>query len=324
MRNRGLPIDVTLTIARSCVLVCAAACVSCRIVTPAPDAPAPFLAESSAVQVYAVGDIADCRREPPERTAAARTARLLPVGATVLGLGDMAYEYADTRTLTACFEPTWGRHRANMIAIAGNHDRPGGQAVDFLRYFGLAADPQGFIAYERDIAPGWRLIGLDSNVSGEPLRRQYEWLQRTLDENSARRDAGSRQCLLVLWHAPLFSSGWHRGSGARMRPFWELLDAHAADLVLSGHEHFYEAFEPMDGAGKRTEDGAGIRQFIVGTGGATLRGFWRPPYASRARVLTHGVLQLTLASDSYEWRFIDVDGRVRDSGAATCRGATPN
>jgi hypothetical protein len=106
-----------------------------------------------------------------------------------------------------------------------------------------------------------------------------------------------------------------------MRPFWELLDAHGADLVLSGHEHFYEAFEPMDAAGRRTAAGEGIRQFTVGTGGATLHGFWRPPYASRARVLSHGVLQLTLAADRYEWRFIDVAGRIRDAGSAICRRA---
>jgi 3',5'-cyclic AMP phosphodiesterase CpdA len=315
---------VQRALVRSGVLLCALACVSCRVVTPAPDAPALSLAGPDAVQVYAVGDIADCRREPPDRTAAARTAQLVPAGATVLGLGDMAYDRADTRTLTACFEPTWGRHRANMLPVPGNHDLSQGQAVDFLEYFDLAADPLGFIAYERDLAPGWRLIALDSNVSGETLQRQFEWLQRMLDGPSTRADAGSRQCLLVLWHTPLFSSGWHRGSGAHMRPFWELLDAHAADLVLSGHEHFYEAFEPMDAAGRRTDDGGGIRQFTVGTGGATLHGFWRPPYASRARVLSHGVLQLTLATDRYEWRFIDVTGRIRDAGAATCRGATPN
>jgi hypothetical protein len=38
-------------------------------------------------------------------------------------------------------------------------------------------------------------------------------------------------------------------------------------------------------------------------------------------VLEHGVLQLSLARGSYSWRFIDVDGRVRDAGAARCRAA---
>jgi hypothetical protein len=107
-----------------------------------------------------------------------------------------------------------------------------------------------------------------------------------------------------------------------MRALWEVLDRHGADLVLSGHEHFYEAFEPRDASGRHPRDGTGMRQFTVGTGGARLYGFWRPPYASRARVLQFGVLELTLVPDRYTWRFVDVEGRVRDAGSARCRGPT--
>ena len=106
-----------------------------------------------------------------------------------------------------------------------------------------------------------------------------------------------------------------------MREFWALLDGYGADLVLSGHEHFYEAFDALDAAGRRPRDGGGMRQFTVGTGGARLYGFWRPPYASRARVLEYGVLELSLEPARYAWRFVDVDGRIRDAGAAACRGA---
>lgn len=316
--------SVTKTLVRACALACGLACNACAIVTPAPGSPGPALQDLPAVQVYAVGDIADCRHEPPEDTDAARTAQLVPVGAMVLGLGDMAYGHADARTLTACFEPTWGPHRANLLAVPGNHDYVQGRADDFLAYFGLTANPQGFVAYARDIAPGWQLIALDSNVRGAALQRQLDWLQRTLDARSSHAERAATQCLLVLWHTPLFSSGWHRGSGAHMRAFWEMLDGDEADLVLSGHEHYYEAFEPLDADGKPRAQGQGIRQFTVGTGGARLYGFWRPPYASRARVMSHGVLQLTLAADRYAWRFVDVDGRIRDAGEATCRRTTPN
>lgn len=315
---------VTTTLIRACALACGLACNACAVVTPAPVATAPAFQGPSEVQVYAVGDIADCRHEPPERTEAARTAQLVPAGAMVLGLGDMAYGHADARTLAACFEPTWGRHRANLLAVPGNHDYVQGRADDFLAYFGLTAHPQGFVAYARDIAPGWQLIALDSNVHGAALQSQLDWLRHELDDRSSHGEQAATQCLLVLWHAPLFSSGWHRGSGARMRPFWEMLDEHAADLVLSGHEHFYEAFDSLHADGRITAPGQGIRQFTVGTGGARLYGFWRPPYASRARVMSHGVLQLTLAADRYAWRFIDVDGRIRDAGEATCRRTTPN
>jgi hypothetical protein len=83
-----------------------------------------------------------------------------------------------------------------------------------------------------------------------------------------------------------------------MRPFWH---------------------DPLDAEGRPAPDGDAPRQFVIGTGGARLYGFWKPPYRSQARVLEHGVLQLSLERESYSWRFIDVDGRVQDTGGARCR-----
>jgi len=252
---------------------------------------------------------------------AARTSRLVPDGALVLGLGDMAYPLGDAQTLASCYEPTWGRHRAATLATPGNHDYVRGNANDFLGYFAAGAlHDGGFIAFARVLTDDWRLIALDSNVDGSALQAQYEWLERLLADD-AQAPTRTQGCLLVMWHAPLYSSGLHRGSGDKMRPFWRLLDGHGADLVLSGHEHFYERFEPLDAQGQASRDGQGPRQFVVGTGGARLYGFWRPPYRSKARVLGHGVLQLSLERGRYGWRFIDVDGRVQDAGVARCRAA---
>ncbi len=312
---------------RAVVVACIGAIAACAPLTPRPRHVTPVAVPSGAVQVYAVGDIADCGRDDPPDTAAARTARLVPRGATVLGLGDMAYPYADAATLARCYEPTWGAHRARTIAVPGNHDYVGGGARDFRAYFGtdaFAPDPR-FVAFALRPAPGWLLVGLDSNVSGTAMEAQRDWLVQALDRQRAPdgSSADAPGCVAAMWHTPLVSSGWHRGSGEHMRPLWEVLDAHGGDLVLSGHEHFYEAFEPVDSGGRRHTDGTGLRQFTVGTGGAALHGFWRPPYTSRARVLEHGVLQLTLERGRYAWRFIDEDGRLRDAGAAACRGAPP-
>jgi acid phosphatase type 7 len=278
---------------------------------------------SAGLQVYAVGDIADCSRRAPADSMAARTSQLVPDGARVLGLGDMAYPHGDALALASCYEPTWGRHRAMTLAAPGNHDYVRGDAGDFSEYFGVAAlHDGGFVAFTRVLTDGWRLVALDSNVEGSALQAQYEWLNRLFAEDP-QASARTPGCLLVMWHAPLYSSGMHRGSGNRMRPFWQLLDRHGADLVLSGHEHFYERFEPLDAQGQPPRDGQAPRQFVVGTGGARLYGFWKPPYRSEARVREHGVLQLSLERGRYSWRFIDVDGRVQDAGAARCR-ATVN
>jgi acid phosphatase type 7 len=293
----------------------------CIGTTRAPASSAVSAVPSVGLQIYAAGDIADCNGRAPADSMAARTSLLVPEGALVLGLGDMAYPLGDAQTLASCYGPTWGRHRATTLATPGNHDYVRGNADDFLQYFGAdALHEGGFVAFTRSLTDGWRLIALDSNVDGIALQAQYAWLERLLADD-ARAPERAPDCLLVMWHAPLFSSGLHRGAGNRMRPLWKLVDSHGADLVLSGHEHFYERFDPLDDKGQASRDGHAPRQFVVGTGGARLYGFWKPPYRSEARVLEHGVLQLSLARGSYSWRFIDVEGRVQDAGAARCRAA---
>lgn len=312
-------------------VLCLAAVVACTTAyRPRGDEATATAVPAGAVRVYVTGDIADCRLESVDRAAARLTTELVPDGATVLATGDMTYPWADMATLLACYEPTWGRHRARTLAVPGNHDYVDGSTRDFRRYFGLdgVAVSDEFVAYARRLSDEWLLVALDSNVSGAAMQRQVEWLQRTLDAERSAAPAShattrSPRCLAVMWHTPVYSSGWHRGSGDPMRPLWRLIDAYDADVLLSGHEHFYEAFDPIDGDGrKRADDGEGVRQFVVGTGGAHLYGFWRPPYASRARVLQYGVLELTLKAESYAWRFLDTDGQVRDAGTAACRRAS--
>jgi len=296
-----------------------AACVG---VTPPPRPAEMPAAAMDAVDVYAVGDIADCRRHAPADSMAARTAALVPAGEIVLGLGDMAYQHADAATLASCYEPTWGIHRGTTIAIPGNHDYVAGDASAFVDYFQLQRPPAAeFIAHTRRLAPQWLMVALDSNVTGSALEAQYRWLEQALAQERERAAAESPGCVLVAWHAPLYSSGLHRGSGEHMRPFWALLDEYDVDLVLSGHEHFYERFGPLDAEGRAPPGDNAPRQFVIGTGGTQLFGFWKPPYRSESRVLTHGVLKLSLAPAGYTWQFVDVDRRVRDAGQARCRAA---
>jgi len=269
-------------------------------------------AHATVVEAYAAGDVADCTAAAALESVAATTSRLIPAGALVLVAGDAIYERPTLARYRACYEPTWGVHLANTLIVPGNHDYENGRADGFFEYFGAAAGDRGHFARK---AGDWLVIGLDSNLVGEARQRQLAWLDATL------REKVSAQCTLALWHTPLFSSGPHRGGGDAMRPYWALLDAFGADLVLNGHEHNYEAFDPRDAQGKPKE--AGMREFVVGTGGARLYGFWRPPYASRVRLERHGVLHLTLSDGAYAWEFLDIDGHASDPGRATCRRPPP-
>jgi acid phosphatase type 7 len=98
-----------------------------------------------------------------------------------------------------------------------------------------------------------------------------------------------------------------------------LYTAHA-DLMLAGHNHVYERFGPQHPLGQLVDYGAGIRAFVVGTGGNSLYRFSTPPRpSSRYRDDAHyGVLRLTLSPTSWSSAFRRTDGQVVDPATAGC------
>ena len=159
------------------------------------------------------------------------------------------------------------------------------------------------------------MIALNSNCDAVGCGKgseQVRWLRAELAARPAR-------CTLAYYHHPRFSSGFEHGSDDDVAAIWAALVAGGADLVLSGHEHNYERFGPLDAAGRPDPDGT--RQFVVGTGGAPGYAFGDPLPGSEARDDdTVGVLQLTLREGGYRWRFVPVGaGGFTDAGSGTCR-----
>ena len=105
-----------------------------------------------------------------------------------------------------------------------------------------------------------------------------------------------------------------------MGPFWDLLYEHGAEFVYSGDDHNYQRFAPQTPAGV-LDPQTGIREFVVGTGGALLYDLGTSPIANLevANDETFGVLRLTLHSSSYDWQFIPVPGKgFTDAGSQQC------
>lgn len=233
---------------------------------------------------------------------------MIPADAVVFVAGDTTYPLADRQTLETCYAPTWGQFLSRTYAVPGNHDYVRGSVRDFLDYFGARiAHRTWFRAQVGD----WWVIGLDSNLTGTALDEQQAWL-----EGQLQQIAGDGRCVVALWHHPVFSTGLHRKDGARMRPAWVALERAGADLVLNGHEHFYESFDRQDDLGR--DDPDGMREIIVGTGGARLIDTWVVRGAKKY-VRVHGLLELHLEKDHYEYAFRSLSGRIRDSGSARCR-----
>jgi hypothetical protein len=99
---------------------------------------------------------------------------------------------------------------------------------------------------------------------------------------------------------------------------WKTLNAAGAEVVVSSHDHDYERFARKHSDG--TAAASGVRQFVVGTGGAVLRGFGSIAPNSLVRWNgSHGILELTLGPASYRWRFVPVAGfTFQDTGSSPC------
>ncbi len=299
---------------RHCQLLLALLLTACSAVEP--PAPAGDAAERGAaggvVRVVAAGDIADCGTAPAASSMASQTAGLVSAAdAAVLTLGDHVYPDGAPDEFARCFDPTWGRFRQRQRPSPGNHDYRTPGAAGYYAYFGDLAGPDRRGYYSFDLGH-WHFISLNSAVDAGPGSAQLRWLVEDL-----KASAGAR-CTLAYWHHPVFSSGPH-GNDARMKDVYAALYAAGADIVLSGHDHVYERFAPLDASG--TPDPLrGIRSFTVGTGGARLYRFKAPHPASEYRdASTHGVLRLTLGDGWYMWEFQPVGGGpARDRAMAAC------
>ncbi|HXL35496.1 MAG TPA: PKD domain-containing protein, partial [Gemmatimonadales bacterium] len=94
---------------------------------------------------------------------------------------------------------------------------------------------------------------------------------------------------------------------------------------ITGHEHTYERFAPMTPNGT-ADPTAGIREFVVGTGGAGLEALGTiAPNSEVVENSAHGVLRLVLRPTGYQWRFFAEAGQTfSDTGSAPCHGPPGN
>lgn len=256
--------------------------------------------------LLAAGDIGDCTLPGAERTG-----RLLDgLSGTILALGDLAYTHGTRENFAECYHPHWGRHRDRTMPVPGNHEYETPGAMAYFNYFGQNAGVpgQGYYTFSRG---GWFIIALNSEVPMAEASAQLTWLRGQLAASGAR-------CTLAYWHRPIFSSGPNRNQ-PDVRPLFRALYDAGADVVLAGHEHSYERFAPQDPDG-RADPARGIRQFVVGTGGARLSpAFGAGQPNSEARGSEWGLLALTLSGAGYQWEFIPVDGGAfRDAGSGQC------
>ncbi|OLE96487.1 MAG: hypothetical protein AUG75_19880, partial [Cyanobacteria bacterium 13_1_20CM_4_61_6] len=158
----------------------------------------------------------------------------------VLTLGDNQYETNALSQYMGAFDLSWGRVKSLIRPAIGNHEYLTSGATGYFQYFGTSAgDPlKGYYSFD---VGSWHLLSLNSECShiggcgsGSP---EEQWVKADLA-------AHPNACTLAYWHEPRFSSGEH-GDAQQMATIWNDLVAGHADVVMSGHNHDYERFDPI-------------------------------------------------------------------------------
>jgi hypothetical protein len=184
-----------------------------------------------------------------------------------------------------------------FYAALGNHDDPNQRFYKHFnmngeRYYSFKA-PRGSV----------RFFALDSNYMD---KTQLAWLEKELS-------ASGSGWKIAFFHHPLYSSGEKHGSDTVLRDQLEpLFLKYGVDLVLTGHEHFYERLKPQKG----------INYIILGNSAKLRRGNIAETDI-KAKGFDQGFtfMLVEVADKELQFQTIDEKGQTIDSGTMTRREA---
>lgn len=251
----------------------------------------PSVRKSSAV-LWAVGDADGSRNaeEVADLIGGTRFDRLIYVGDV--------YERGTWREFQRNYDAIYGRFARRTAPTPGNHEW-GNRAQGYERYWrGVRGVPPAYYAFS---AAGWRVLSLNSEAPHAKGSAQARWL--------ARQVRGGGTCRLAFWHRPRFSDGEKHGDQPDVAPLWNGLRGKAA-LVVGGHDHNMQRFEPVDG----------LTQIVTGAGGRRhyeLGGDSRAPLAFGDDD-RYGAVRIALRPGRADLAFVAADGRVLDRHTVRC------
>jgi predicted phosphodiesterase len=191
----------------------------------------------------------------------------------VLMLGDNIYDSHTPEDYAAKFERPYQTlldAGVTFHAAIGNHDD---SAQIYYQQFNMGG--QRYHSFRRSemslegglTGAGVRFFALDSRSFDQD---QLDWLGTELEDSRSRWK-------VVYFHHPLYTSGRYESASRALRIALEpILVRGDVDVVLSGHEHFYERTHPQRGIYYFISGAAGsLRENDIRETGLTARGFDR-------------------------------------------------
>ena len=208
-----------------------------------------------------------------------------------LMLGDNLYGGEDANDYADKFEIPYKKlldGGVKFYASLGNHDN---STQRLYKHFNM--DGKEYYTFKK---ANVRFFALNSNYMD---KRQLEWLEAEL----AKSGSDWKVC---YFHHPLYSSGKQHGSNEELQRVLEpVFVKHGVNVVLTGHEHFYERIKAQKG----------IYHFISGAG-AKLR-----PNGLKATKLTEksfdqdlNFMLFEVDADQMHFQVLTRTGKTIDSG----------
>ena len=177
-----------------------------------------------------------------------------------------------------------------FYASLGNHDDDGQ-----TQYKLFNMDGKKYYSFKPK--NGVRFFALDSNYV-DPA--QLEWLEKELA-------ASGSDWKVAFFHHPLYSSGETHGSADLQRKLLEpVFLKHGVDVVITGHEHFYERIKPQKG----------IAHFIVGSSAKLRKGdLKKSPLTAYGNDATYAFMLVEFVGDEMHFQAINGQGATIDAGS---------
>jgi predicted phosphodiesterase len=176
-----------------------------------------------------------------------------------------------------------------FYAALGNHDSPNQRM-----YKPFNMNGQRFYTFKPK--DGVRFFALDSNYMD---REQLQWLEKELK-------ASGSDWKIPYFHHPIYSSGGRHGSDSALRDQLEpLFLKYSVDVVMTGHDHFYERIKPQKG----------IQYFVIGNSAKLRRGDIESiGLTGKGFDTGYGFMLGELDGDQLHFQVISDRGRTVDSG----------
>lgn len=210
----------------------------------------------------------------------------------VLLVGDNLYGGEKPADYKAKFEDVYRPlidQRVKFYASLGNHDEP---AQRFYEHFNM--DGKEYYRFTRGNVA---FYALNSNYMD---KKQIDWLQSELAKDRS-------DWKIAFFHHPPYSSGGKHGSSTQLREIVEpIFTRYNVNVVLAGHEHFYERIKPQKG----------IFYFISGAGGKLRKGDVKKGSSLTAKAYDDDMsfMLVEIVKDSMHFQVLSRTGQTVDSG----------